>query len=173
MSRPDSRHGPDDVLILPGSKVTRFDLAWLHTSGWALAITNWAASGHEILGICGGYQMLGASVDDPLGVEGEPGCTTGLNLLPVRTTLVETKIVRPRSGLFYDGTALDGFEIHCGLTQRDSGTPFLQWTDQHGTGHDGCIHGSVRGTYLHGLFDQPSARQAVLGTKPYEANQIH
>ena len=79
------------AVILPGSKNTRYDLDWLKTTGWAQVIADRAAEGGHVLGICGGYQMLGRFVHDPQGCEGNPGSTPGLNLLPVETVLKSPK----------------------------------------------------------------------------------
>ena len=127
-----------DVVILPGTKQTLDDLAWLRERGFAAAI---AAHTGPLIGICGGYQMLGVSIDDPAGVEngGIARTAEGLGLLPVRTTMREQKIVRAGSG------HARGYEIHMGETW---GGPSIQ--------------GRVWGTYVHGLFDDDEVRHTFI-----------
>ena len=115
-----------------------------------------------MLGIGGGYQMLGERIADPHGIEGEPGETPGLGLLPVATTMAQTKTTRLTSG--HLGTLpVEGYEIHVGKTEVGGET--LLWLE----GADGALHpdgtrnGSVQGTYLHGLFDAPGVVAALLG----------
>ena len=172
---------PYDAVILPGSKNTRGDLAWLRRSGHAARIREFHAAGGHVLGICGGYQMLGRGVADPHGVEGPPGETSGLGLLPVETTLARTKTVTRTRGRLLDApeVAVAGYEIHAGRTRRDPGTRALAAVEAR-TGQgaaglaaeeeaedalDGAISGDgrVRGTYLHGIFDEPGAARALLG----------
>jgi adenosylcobyric acid synthase len=147
------------AVILPGSKNTRHDLSWLFESGWSRRIDAFAAKGGHVLGICGGYQMLGRFVHDPDGVEGAPGSTRGLSLLPVETKLVAPKTTS-RTQFSWDGAQGEGYEIHMGQTERTGGAPFLRVTQQNGSMmklDDGCVNdaGNIMGTYLHGLFDQP------------------
>jgi adenosylcobyric acid synthase len=133
---------PADVLILPGSKQTLDDLAWLRSRGFAAAVS---AHTGPLIGICAGYQMLGLSIDDPAGVEsgGVPRATEGLGLLPVRTVMREEKTVRLAAG------QLSGYEIHMGETSSVSGV-------------SAADSGRVWGTYVHGLFDDDAFRHAFL-----------
>ncbi|MDL2268892.1 cobyric acid synthase [Desulfosarcina sp. OttesenSCG-928-A07] len=153
------------AVILPGSKNTRFDLNWLKSTGWASRLTDYQASGGFITGICGGYQMLGTTILDPDGLEGKPGTSEGLGLLPVKTLLKapKTTTLTQFSWEKNDGA---GYEIHMGQTTSDpaalvDGRPLLTVHSRNGmAAHDmdGCIthNGRVMGTYIHGFFDSPA-----------------
>ena len=133
-----------DLVVLPGSRATMADLAWLRSTGLAAAVTDRVARGGAVLGICGGYQMLGGAIDDPDGVEGG-GSSRGLGLLPVATRFADEKTLgRP---------APTAYEIHHGVV-----TPTGVVEDFGG----GCRAGSVWGTIWHGLLDHDSARHAFL-----------
>jgi len=154
---------PCDLIVLPGSKATRADLAWLREQGWAEAIARHLRYGGKLIGICGGFQMLGRVVHDPLGIEGEPGSSTGLGWLAMETVLEpEKQLRRVRGRLALEQAEVAGYEIHCG---RSSG-PALDMPAclLDGDRLDGAISadGQVLGTYLHGVFDQPAALQALL-----------
>lgn len=143
-----------DVVILPGTKSTIGDLLWMRQNGLEAAIQKLAASGTPVLGVCGGYQMLGGVIRDPEGVEQAGGGTArGMGLLPVETTfLPEKSRTRVRATVLAGplaGAGLDGYEIHMGCTEV-RGTPFCELENGR---TDGCVQGSVWGTYLHGLFD--------------------
>ena len=145
--------GAPDLLILPGTKNTVDDLLWLRQSGLEAAILKYAASGAPVLGVCGGYQMLGEQLDDPEGTEsGRPQSLRGLGLLPAKTVFTEqkrrTQTVATAGGLFA-GAKLEGYEIHTGRTAVE-GDAFCTQAD--GT-PEGCVKDNVFGTYLHGLFD--------------------
>jgi adenosylcobyric acid synthase len=147
------------AVILPGSKNTRFDLEWLHNTGWAEEICRFAARNGHILGVCGGFQMLGESVHDPNGLEGSPGSTPGLSLLPVETILQAPKTTT-RTHFDWDGSKGWGYEIHMGQTKRKGGRPIFSVLEQNGRAcnlDDGCEINQFRimGTYIHGLFDSP------------------
>jgi adenosylcobyric acid synthase len=147
-----------DMLILPGSKNTRADLQWLALSGWRDAIIAYAKRGGRILGICGGYQMLGQTVDDPDGVESAPGSTPGLGLLDVRTVMGrEKRLAKVRAKWLATGCALTGYEIHMGVTQLGGASAVMEIYDGAQMRLDGAMapNGKVWGTYLHGLFDEP------------------
>lgn len=147
-----------DMLILPGSKNTRADLRWLAESGWRDAIIAYARGGGRILGICGGYQMLGQGVDDPDGVEDAPGSTPGLGLLDVRTVMGrEKRVARVRAKWIATGCSLAGYEIHMGVTGLGGAPAAFEIYDGAETRLDGAMSpdGKVWGTYLHGLFDEP------------------
>ena len=151
-----------DLVVLPGSKNTRQDLAWLRKQGWDRLLQARAAAGRAVLGICGGYQMLGERIADPHGIEGEPGQTPGLGLLPVDTVMAQTKTTRLTRGRL-GALPVEGYEIHVGETDG-AGEPLLWLEDEDGTLRpDGAQQGLVQGTYLHGLFDAPGVVAALLG----------
>ena len=150
-----------DLVVLPGSKNTRADLAWLRDQGWAPLLDQRAASGGAILGICGGYQMLGRQITDSHGIEGPPGTSDGLGLLPVHTHMARTKTTREATGRLGD-LPVHGYEIHVGETHVD-GPPLLLLDGPTGPAPDGTHAGSVFGTYLHGLFDAPGVVARLLG----------
>ncbi len=147
------------VVILPGSKNTRHDLDWLHRRGWATEIVNFGNQGGAILGICGGYQMMGTRVQDPDGLEGQPGETPGLELLPVETVLRSPKTTT-RTRFEWKGKNGEGYEIHMGQTVARGGERLLRIKDRNREAvddSDGCqlAGGRIAGTYIHGLFDSP------------------
>jgi adenosylcobyric acid synthase len=152
-----------DLIILPGSKNVRQDRQWLQDNGWDKAIQKHLRYGGKVLGICGGYQILGQDISDPEGLEGPAGTSTGLGLLPVSTTLDADKQLRTITGtLSGSGVAVSGYEIHCGVsTVHEALQPFAELEDQRA---DGCISqdGMIAGTYLHGLLDTAEACTAVL-----------
>jgi adenosylcobyric acid synthase len=155
---------PADLIVLPGSKAVRADLDWLRAQGHDLAIARHLRYGGKVIGLCGGYQMLGRSIADPLGLEGQPGTTSGLGFLAVDTTLETEKQLRNVSGhLLLDGrSAMTGYEIHLGVTQGDGLTrAAVQLADGRA---DGAISADnqVLGTYCHGVFDHPEALTALL-----------
>jgi len=151
-----------DLIILPGSKSVRADLEFLRAQGWADAMQRHLRYGGRAIGICGGFQMLGNSIDDPRGIEGAPGCTPGLGLLDFVTELRPDKQLHNVSGtLAVADAAVSGYEIHAGI----SSGPALQRPAVHLPGrNDGAISndGQILGTYLHGLFDQKDACDALL-----------
>ncbi|MFT4251527.1 MAG: cobyric acid synthase [Caulobacter sp.] len=154
--------GDADLVILPGSKATLADLAFLRAQGWDVDILAHARRGGRVLGVCGGYQMLGRSVSDPGGVEGAPGSAAGLGLLDVETVLAGDKTVRPAAGRLADGAAFEGYEIHVGRTSGPGTARPMLTIDGHGP--DGAVSadGRIAGAYVHGLFDKASARAALL-----------
>ena len=145
--------GSPDMVILPGTKSTMADLLWLRESGLEAAIQKLAAAGTPVLGVCGGYQMLGQVLEDPDQVEGKQKCLRGMGLLPCRTVFTpqktRTRVTAEVIGGPFGGARLEGYEIHMGCTQRQ-GSPFCRLEDGR---EDGCRQGAVFGTYLHGLFD--------------------
>lgn len=162
--------GRPDLVIIPGTKATMNDLTWLRRSGLEAAVTRLATSGTPILGICGGYQMLGLSVRDPEGVEGG-GELTGMGLLPIHTTFGTEKRTTRVEGSFQGvegplallaGCPVQGYEIHMGRTIRDGGLPLLRLATERGYIEDGCQSGNVYGCYLHGIFDSADANQALV-----------
>ncbi len=147
------------AVILPGSKNTRSDTDWINQTGWAEKILRFHEAGGFLLGICGGYQMLGRTIKDPCGLEGEPGSMNGLGLLPVDTCLSSPKTTT-RARFYWDNIPGTGYEIHMGRTSRSTGRGWLRVSEQNGKPSsfiDGCEsdNGRVRGTYMHGLFDNP------------------
>ena len=200
--------GHPDLVVVPGTKATLGDLAWLRSCGLDGALRRRAETGGLILGICGGYQMLGLEIHDPLGVEGG-GRQEGLGLLPVRTTFTQEKTLCSSAGAtlqlagpFADLSNLDiaGYQIHMGQTTLEGGMPFCLLTDANDAAgntvqactcvggndtvydqrgctrcngklsgdaaqpayEDGCVAGTVMGTYLHGLFDSVAFTQALI-----------
>ncbi len=147
------------AIIIPGSKNTRDDLTWL-TRTFGLVLKDYKEAGGHILGICGGYQMLGSTVDDPEGLEGQAGQTRGLGFLPVHTLLKAPKTTT-LSEFDWDGTLGSGYEIHMGVTTLLGGSSLIRIfsRNQEGCdGVDGCLSedGLVAGTYVHGFFDHPA-----------------
>jgi adenosylcobyric acid synthase len=161
-----------DLVILPGSKNTVRDLAYLRTSGHAEAIQAHARAGKPILGICGGFQMLGREINDPHGVESGERRVEGLGLLDVVTTMASVKTTRQATARFLDdarfseGARITGYEIHVGETERGRIEPLLlvERADDPVAIEDGAVtdDGCTLGTYLHGLFDEASGRLALV-----------
>ena len=152
-----------DLIILPGSKSVRSDLAFLREQDWEAALQRHLRYGGKLLGICGGLQMLGTRLHDPHGLEGEPGSSDGLGLLALQTTLVPDKQLRTVCGqLYLENAAVSGYEIHAGISRGPAlDHPAVQLADGR---NDGAISadGQVLATYLHGLFEQPEACSALL-----------
>lgn len=150
-----------DLIILPGSKNTIADLQWLKQQGWDADIKRHLRFGGKLLGICGGFQMLGNNLRDPHGIEGRIAEEQGLGLLDMTTTLQPEKQLQRRSGvLLPDESACEGYEIHCGISEGTAlQNPLVKFSD--GTA-DGVQDEQVSGTYLHGLFDHPQALAALL-----------
>jgi adenosylcobyric acid synthase len=156
-----------DLIVLPGSKSVRSDLAILRANGWDDAITRHLRYGGKVLGICGGMQMLGDSIADPHGIEGPAGTSQGLGWLALATMLEPHKQLRRVNGRLAanfaskQNVAVSGYEIHAGVTSGTALTnPLVQLADR----NDGAISsdGNIAGTYLHGLFDDSDACAALL-----------
>ena len=158
IERPDQLHQPD-MILLPGTKSTIADLLWLRQSGLEAAICQQAARGCIVFGICGGYQMLGASVRDPMGVEAA-GVTEikGMGLLPMDTVFQGEKVQQQTSGVFGEipgalhslsGMGYTGYEIHMGRSRQQL-APLVN-------------QGNVYGSYIHGIFDGAGIAQAIIG----------
>ncbi|CAD5376865.1 Cobyric acid synthase [Pseudomonas sp. OF001] len=168
---------PADLIVLPGSKSVRSDLAHLRAQGWEDAIRRHLRYGGKVLGICGGLQMLGGEIADPLGLEGAPGVSQGLGLLDIDTVLEAEKQLRNvRGRLALEDAAVSGYEIHAGVS-RGAGleNPAVRLDDGRG---DGALSmdGQVLGTYLHGLFEAPAACCALLrwvGLREVETPDYH
>ena len=155
--------GAPDLVILPGTKNTMEDLLWLRQSGLEAAVRRLAQAQTPVLGVCGGYQMLGQTLDDPAGTEsGKPLSLAGLGLLPTRTTFDaqkrRTQVRAVALGAPFAGARMTGYEIHNGRTTVN-GEPFCRLAD--GT-PEGCVCKNVFGTYLHGLFDSGELTQALV-----------
>ncbi len=181
---------PADLIILPGSKNVRADLDFMREQGWDIGIRKHLRYGGKVLGLCGGYQMLGLLIDDPCGVEGNAGDSEGLGLLPLVTELKTNKILRQVSGhlsLLGERAPVEGYEIHCGQSQLlntlcEAQPITLSVKEAFGKSHpdksnageskvdsaelvsDGLVSddGLIFGTYLHGLFDSPQACALIL-----------
>ncbi len=183
--------GKPDAVILPGTKTTIADLLWSRERGWADVIGSSAAAGMPVVGICGGYQMMGGEITDPHGTEPNHGSIEGLGLLdvttwfrPVKTTLQRTRTVTTETGFFSNltGTSVTGYEIHMGECsygptaesifgsdnqEQDTAVAALSTSPDDRVGQttmDGAVtsNGKVWGCYLHGLFDNPSLRRGWL-----------
>jgi adenosylcobyric acid synthase len=166
----DHRDGLEnlDLLILPGTKNTISDLLYLKESGLFRRIQAYAREGGRVVGICGGYQILGQEVRDPLGVEGDPRTEPGLNLLPVVTTMAGVKTTTQVEARAPDGARLAAYEIHMGVTEaQGEGQPAFAIISRNGVPvqvADGWVSPDreVWGTYLHGLFDNDDFRRDFL-----------
>ena len=154
---------PADLIIIPGSKSVRDDLAWLRKYGWETEIFRHLRYGGKIIGLCGGYQMLGKEIHDPLGIEGKPGVSQGLALLDMSTTLLKEKQLKQVTGtLLMDDVEVQGYEIHSGLS---AGEALLNPVIKMDSGEsEGAISGDqqVLGTYVHGVFDNSRACEALM-----------
>ncbi len=154
--------GDADLVLLPGSKSTIADLAHYRAQGWDIDLTAHVRRGGHVLGVCGGYQMLGTRIEDPDGLEGEPGAVPGLGLLDVTTRLqLKKRLSLTKARDIETGETLTGYEIHLGTT-TGPGTdrPWLTIDARPEGAQDPT--GRVRGTYLHGMFDSDAFRRAFL-----------
>ena len=155
---------PADLIVLPGSKAVQADLVWLRAQGWEPALRRHLRYGGKLVAICGGYQMLGRRLHDPLGLEGLPGSIAGLGLLDLETTLEAEKRLENVTGtLALPGAAeVSGYEIHMGVSHGPAlANPALRFADGRPDGAQSG-DGQILGTYLHGLFDRPDALAALL-----------
>ncbi|NEO35253.1 MAG: cobyric acid synthase CobQ [Moorea sp. SIOASIH] len=167
---PNETLGYPDAVILPGTKTTIADMMVLQKSGMAEQIQNYAASGGTILGICGGFQMLGKTLVDPDGLEGKQGRHPGLGLLPLKTLITSGKVARQRmvtSNYPQVGLPITGYEIHQGRSRLleaemgDNKSAYRALFDDHGLGIVD-VNQSIWGSYLHGMFDNSPWRRAWL-----------
>jgi adenosylcobyric acid synthase len=150
------------LIVLPGSKATIADLEAMRGEGWDIDVLAHHRRGGMVLGLCGGYQMLGRRLVDPDGVEGLPGECAGLGLLNVETVLTGGKALRPVEGRAL-GASFQGYEMHMGETGGpDTERPFAMFSDGR---RDGAVSadGMVMGTYTHGVLADPAQRAALLG----------
>jgi adenosylcobyric acid synthase len=154
--------GDADLVILLGAKATIADLAALHDAGFDIDIAAHVRRGGSVLGLCGGYQMLGRTIRDPLGVEGHVAVCDGLGLLDVETILTADKRLEPVHGETSDGAPVLGYEMHMGVTEGpDRARPFARLSDG---SPEGAVSadGRIVGTYIHGLFTDDRQRSAWL-----------
>ncbi|WP_349361347.1 cobyric acid synthase [Stappia sp.] len=168
----DALPGDADLVLLPGSKSTVGDLAFFRAQGWDIDLAAHVRRGGRVLGICGGYQMLGRTISDPQGIEGPAGTVEGLGLLDVETVLTPDKrLVEVTGRHVASGAPLAGYEIHIGRTGgADTHRPFArissgdEGTHDDGTHDDGAVaaNGRIAGTYLHGVFTDDRFRAAFL-----------
>jgi adenosylcobyric acid synthase len=154
--------GDAALIILPGSKATIADLAALRDAGFDIDIAAHLRRGGMVLGLCGGYQMLGRAIHDPVGIEGVPGTAEGLGLLEVDTTLTADKRLEPAQGTTFDNVSFAGYEMHMGVTEGAAcARPFARLA--YGS-TEGAMSadGRVIGSYIHGLFADDHQRSAWL-----------
>jgi len=151
-----------DLVIIPGSKNTRDDFIWLKQHGWIEQINKHLRYGGKLLGICGGFQMLGKAIHDPEGVEATAGSIDTFNLLDFETTLNSDKQLKNITGhLVHSKAKISGYEIHCGVSKGPAlNHPALSLNN----GHDGVISedNQIMGTYCHGLFEEQTSCQSML-----------
>ena len=168
--------GDTDLVIIPGSKSTRADLAYLRAQGWEGDLHAHVRRGGAVLGLCGGYQMLGQKVSDPAGIEGSPGETPGLGLLDITTEMTPHKHLTRITGTHAaTGSALSAYEIHIGESTGPDRARSFALINGHPEGATSG-NGKITGTYLHGLFTEDAFRRAFLaalgaasGTLSYSA----
>lgn len=160
-----------DIVIIPGSKNTIADLAYLRQTGLAKAILNSHQKGNSVYGICGGYQMMGTEIHDPEHVEGDLDFMPGLGILPVKTTLLnEKRTVQSTFSFLNEKGICSGYEIHMGKTELQEGKNLARLNDG---SLEGCfLNDRTWGTYLHGIFDNVPVIQAILKSCGKE-NQVH
>ena len=154
---------PADLVVLPGSKSVGFDLNWLRSQGWEAYLQKHLRYNGKLIGICGGLQMLGQYILDPLNIESEDCQISGLNLMPYSTEFKADKQLIQRTGTLnlFEPSPVIGYEIHQGVTDFKTLTPAIDWN----TGEqDGAISkdNQILVSYCHGLFDHPNALQSLL-----------
>ena len=152
-----------DLIIIPGSKNVCADLQFLREQGWDKSIAKHLRYGGKLIGICGGFQMLGDIISDPDAIESSIGEVNGLSYFEMKTRLLPEKILRQQQGVLWDKTtAASGYEIHCGISEGEAlKNPAIYFNSGL---PDGAISddGQILGTYLHGLFDMPDASRMLL-----------
>lgn len=166
-----------DLIILPGSKSVRNDLSWLIANGWQQTIERHLRYGGKLMGICGGFQMLGQKISDPLGLEGAAGELAGLGWLDFTTELqADKQLTRVKGYLTWDNSPVEGYEIHAGVSEGPAlSNPLVKFDNGQ---HDGVVSndGKIIGSYLHGIFDHPQACHSLLdwaGLKKAELIDYH
>ena len=152
-----------DFVVLPGSKSTVADLGWLRQTGLANWIVEQHRGGATVIGICGGYQMLGCTIHDPDAMESRSGSVEGLGLLPATTSLTREKRTKAMKATTPRGTAFDGYEIHLGITTLDRKADFGHFARLDDGSVEGVRGAGVIGTYLHGAFEHPGVCAEVFG----------
>ncbi|MBD0787168.1 cobyric acid synthase [Vibrio sp. Y2-5] len=155
-----------DLIILPGSKSTRADMEYLRSQGWDKDIQRHIRLGGKVMGICGGYQMLGHWIHDPDGVEGEAGCSKGLGLLEMETTLTSQKQLTNVKGTIHlngESARVSGYEIHVGISEVAVDAQLESLIALDSGSNDGLVSpcGQILGTYLHGVFDEFEAASLI------------
>ena len=155
--------GDADLVILPGAKATLADLAFLRAQSWDIDIAAHVRRGGGVLGLCGGYQMLGTRIADPQGIEGPPGEAAGLGLIDVATVLTAEKLLQPVSGHAL-GAAFAGYEMHVGRTTGPGAARPMLHLDGEGPHCAVSADGRIMGAYVHGLFQSGAFRAAFLAT---------
>ena len=169
--------GDVDLVIIPGTKATMHDLEFLRKQGWDVDLHAHVRRGGAVLGICGGYQMLGRFVSDPLGVEGTPGQIEGLGLLDAKTVMTKEKRVTPVTAADESGKyPFNAYEIHMGRTSGpDLQRPFAQVKTNGAFEPEGAVseNGRVFGTYLHGLFADDLTRSRFLSRLGMEPSRLN
>ena len=164
--------GQPDLILLPGSKNTMGDLRWLRQNGLEAEIKKYAAAGGAVIGICGGYQMMGETLSDPHGVE-DGGAMDGIGLLPMHTEFSMEKTTSQVTGAFrtVDGAfsalsdqSFAGYEIHMGVSTSSGGAPLTRLNRAGEVILDGLQNGSCLGTYVHGIFDSEEVCRALVCT---------
>jgi len=170
-----------DLIILPGSKHVRADLNLLRKHGWDKDIAKHLRYGGKVLGICGGYQMLGQTIHEPTAIEGKVGTSQGLGYLPIHTTLQAQKQLTQSQGKLalksdeqrQDSAAtVSGYQIHVGITEREAGSDVFLILDDGQL--EGCVSldNQVAGSYLHGMFDSPDALQQIIAWAGADTDKI-
>ena len=152
--------GRFDVVILPGTKNTIADLAWMRSRGLDEWVKRQHAGGAHIVGVCGGYQMLGRRIDDPNGIESAAGAVNGLGLLPVSTTLEMEKTTVAVRAIMPSGASFGAYEIHMGRTERPENTAPFAYVEGR---PEGVRQERCTGTYLHGALENPAVLRELLG----------
>jgi adenosylcobyric acid synthase len=169
----ESLPGDADLVLLIGSKTTIADLNSFRTEGWHIDLAAHVRRGGRVFGLCGGYQMLGQTIADPLGLEGAPGDAPGLGLLDVETEMVGEKILAPVCGSsLADSTPFTGYEMHCGRTRGpDCSRPLLRFADGR---FDGAVSadGRIAGCYVHGFFGGDAQRRAFVARMGAEPSNV-
>ena len=169
LSRPKEMSADYDALILPGTKNAMEDALWVQKAGWKKAVRGFAKQGGTILGICGGYQILGERIQDPEGVESAHKEVAGIGLLSIETRLEGEKIVRKVTGVcMANKKRIRGYEIHMGrtvpLTHEGEAFVRIHEPGKKASWHDGWAtrEGRVAGTYVHGILDASGFRGEFL-----------
>ncbi|MCH2076878.1 MAG: cobyric acid synthase [Rhodobacteraceae bacterium] len=164
--------GDADLVILPGSKSTISDLAAFRAQGWDIDLQAHIRRGGHVLGICGGYQMMGHIIDDPEGIEGAPARVEGLGLLDVETTMVPLKRLALSDAFTHDGLPVSGYEIHIGQTTGPDTAG--AWLTLEGRPEGASAAGGrIKGCYIHGLFSSDAYRAAALEELGGSSQVVH